>query len=183
MLHSTRHSRGARAIFALRPSYSSLVHYMASTTIYGAPMKRGVVPSGSMAHVSAYWVDGSWLRCWRMSCTNSWSNLRHIPAPQAGFTVLRLPGLGMVFCIRIMESYLHFLFLVTLFGVTFLFLFSFSVWGFTHSLSFPCFFFCCIFFSGGYFLCTLVGVSCVRLPIRHRANQSTKYSLDRRIHE
>ena len=56
MLHSTRHIRGARAIFAMRPSYSSLAHYMASTTIYGAPMKRGVVPSGSMAHVSAYWI-------------------------------------------------------------------------------------------------------------------------------
>ena len=55
-----------------------------------------------------------------------------------------------------MKSYLHFLFLVTLFGVTFLFLFSFSVCGFTHSLSFPCFFFCCIFLFGGCLLCILV---------------------------
>ena len=49
MLHSTRHIRGARAIFAMRPSYSSLAHYMASTTItiHGAPIKRGVVPSPS----------------------------------------------------------------------------------------------------------------------------------------
>ena len=141
MLHSTRHIRGARAIFAMRPSYSSLAHYMASTTIYGAPiMKRGVFPSGSMAHISAYWVDGSWLRCWRMSCTNSWSNLRHIPAPQAGFTVLGLPGLWMVFCIWMMKSYLHFLFPVTLAGVSFVFLFSFSVRGLAHSLPFECIF-------------------------------------------
>jgi hypothetical protein len=97
MLHSTRHIRGARAIFAMRPSYSSLAHYMAPTTIYGAPMKRGVVPSGLTAHVSAYWVSGSWLRWWRMSCTNSWSNLRYIPAPQVGFAVLGLPGLVMFF--------------------------------------------------------------------------------------
>ena len=55
-----------------------------------------------------------------------------------------------------MKSYLHFLFLVTLFGVTFLFLFSFSVCGFTHSLSFPCIFFCCIFLPGGCLLCILV---------------------------
>ena len=44
MPHSTRHIRGARAIFAMRPSYSSLVCYMASTTIYGAPVKRDVLP-------------------------------------------------------------------------------------------------------------------------------------------
>jgi hypothetical protein len=31
-----------------------------------------------------------------MSFTNSRSNLRHIPAPQAGFTVLGLHGLGMI---------------------------------------------------------------------------------------
>jgi hypothetical protein len=55
-----------------------------------------------------------------------------------------------------MKSYLHFLFLVTLFGVTFLFLFSFSVCGFTHSLSFPCIFSCCIFLPGGCLLCILV---------------------------
>ena len=59
MPHSARRIRGVRAIFALRPSYSGLAYYMASTTIYGALMKRGVVPSGSMAHVSAYWVDWS----------------------------------------------------------------------------------------------------------------------------
>ena len=55
-----------------------------------------------------------------------------------------------------MKSCLHFLFLVTLFGVTFLFLFCFSVCGFTHSLSFPCIFFCCIFLFGGFLLYILV---------------------------
>ena len=44
MLHSTRHVRGARALFAMWPSYSGLVHYMASSTIDGAPVKRGVLP-------------------------------------------------------------------------------------------------------------------------------------------
>jgi hypothetical protein len=43
MLHSTRHIRGARAIFAMLPSYSGLVHYMASSTVDGAPVKRGVL--------------------------------------------------------------------------------------------------------------------------------------------
>ena len=44
MLHSTRHIHGARALFAMWPSYSGLVHYVASSTIDGAPVKRGVLP-------------------------------------------------------------------------------------------------------------------------------------------
>ena len=44
MQHSTRHVRGARALFAMWPSYSGLVHYIASSTIDGAPVKRGVLP-------------------------------------------------------------------------------------------------------------------------------------------
>jgi hypothetical protein len=41
VMTSTRHIRGARAIFAMRPSYNGLAHYRASTTIHGAPVKRG----------------------------------------------------------------------------------------------------------------------------------------------
>ena len=57
--HSARYIRGARTVFAMRPSYSSSTNYMGSTTINGAPVERGVVPSGLTEHVSAYWVDGS----------------------------------------------------------------------------------------------------------------------------
>ena len=54
-----------------------------------------------------------------------------------------------------MKSYLHFLFPVSLFGVWFVFLFSFSVRGFAHSLFFPYIFIFCFFLFSYCLLCVL----------------------------
>ena len=71
---STKHIRGARAIFAMRPSYNSLAHNMASTTIHGAPVKRGIVPSGLTAYVPAY---------------SYWALQKKIPYRKSDFAVSR----------------------------------------------------------------------------------------------
>jgi hypothetical protein len=45
---------------AMRPSYIGLAYYMAPTTTHGAPVRRGVVPSGLSAVGACPGVLGRW---------------------------------------------------------------------------------------------------------------------------